>query len=307
MRDPAEGASLRSAWRALALSGDGPVEQLDGLERLLVREREVPEMFVTALAAVIAADRSSIALSAAGHPPPLLLGGTPAANAPGSPPLGVVTGSQRPLVRLTLGSPASVVLYTDGLIEGRAQAGSPERFGVARVEALLDGADPGDIDETTLGRLVDAATTAHGAGLPDDVALLAVNLTPAGWSGTWPAEIEAVPELREEVERFARQEGVDEETVYAVKLAVAEIASNAVVHGYVGRPLPGRLTVRGDRRGDTLHVTVADDGNGLRPRSDSPGLGLGLAMIAQLADGLDIDTPPGGGTVVRLRFRVRAG
>src|SRR5439155_11025721 len=59
------GASLRSAWRALALAGRGPVEQLDGLESVLVRECESPEMFVTRLAGVIAPDRHTLSLSAA--------------------------------------------------------------------------------------------------------------------------------------------------------------------------------------------------------------------------------------------------
>jgi serine phosphatase RsbU (regulator of sigma subunit)/anti-sigma regulatory factor (Ser/Thr protein kinase) len=302
------GASMRSAWRALALAGGGPVEQLDGLESVLVRERQSPEMFVTALAGVVAADRASLVVSAAGHPPPLLLGArTDGSEHAGAPPLGVVSGGARALGRVGLGSPASIVLYTDGLIEGRAGFEAAERFGVERVEALLDGVDPGAVDETALARLVDAATLAHGTGLPDDVALLAVNLAPTGWARTWPAEIESIPELRGEVERFARGEGLDEEAVHAVKLAVAEVASNAVVHGFVGRALPGRLMIQAHRSRDTLYVTVADDGTGLRPRSDSPGLGLGLAMIAQLADGVDIDTPASGGTVVRLRFRVSPG
>ena len=299
------GASLRSAWRALALVGDGPVEQLDGLESVLVRERDTPEMFVTVLAGVIAPDRATVAFSTAGHPPALVVG-RPAdgIDYAGAPPLGVVSGTDRELTEVPIASPSSIILYTDGLIEGRADETSSERFGVERVEELLRDVDPGAVDETELGRLVEAATNAHGSCLPDDVALRAVNLAPTGWSRSWPAEIESVPELRAEVERFARGEGLDDAAVHAVKLAVAEVASNAVVHGYVGRPLPGKLTIQGHRAGDLLHVTVSDDGTGLRPRSDSPGLGLGLAMIAQLADGLDIDTPPAGGTVVRLRFRV---
>jgi serine/threonine-protein kinase RsbW len=50
-------------------------------------------------------------------------------------------------------------------------------------------------------------------------------------------------------------------------------------------------------------VRVHDDGGGLHPRADSPGMGLGLPLIAQVADELEIGPAEGGrGTQVAMTF-----
>jgi anti-sigma regulatory factor (Ser/Thr protein kinase) len=93
---------------------------------------------------------------------------------------------------------------------------------------------------------------------------------------------------------------------HAVELAVSEAVNNAVLHAYRDRDPaagPGKVHVTAVVRGDELHVTVADDGIGMRPRIDSPGAGLGLALMGMLADRMDIDHRPGG-TRVTLAFRV---
>lgn len=60
-----------------------------------------------------------------------------------------------------------------------------------------------------------------------------------------------------------------------------------------------RATVADQR----LRVTVSDDGHGLKPRRDSPGLGLGLPIISHLVASLGIAAGPDGrGTVVSLEF-----
>jgi len=51
-------------------------------------------------------------------------------------------------------------------------------------------------------------------------------------------------------------------------------------------------------------VTVRDHGSGMAPRVDSPGLGVGLPVMAAIADALEIDTPDGAGTIVRMTFDV---
>ena len=49
-------------------------------------------------------------------------------------------------------------------------------------------------------------------------------------------------------------------------------------------------------------MTVSDEGAGMRARADSPGMGLGLALIANACDELAVDAGADGGTVVRMTF-----
>jgi serine/threonine-protein kinase RsbW len=87
-----------------------------------------------------------------------------------------------------------------------------------------------------------------------------------------------------------------------IALAVSEACSNAVVHAYRDRPT-GSVAVRVRRHDETLRVEVSDEGSGMRPRTDSPGVGLGTPMMAILSDHLEIGAGPDGvGTVVRLDF-----
>ena len=71
---------------------------------------------------------------------------------------------------------------------------------------------------------------------------------------------------------------------------------------YGDSEVPGTLDVSATVAGDELWVIITDIGLGLRPRPDSPGLGLGLAIIAQLADGVDLVRPAEGGLELRMRF-----
>ena len=65
------------------------------------------------------------------------------------------------------------------------------------------------------------------------------------------------------------------------------------------------MTVTAERPADEgLVVIVEDSGDGLKPRSDSPGMGLGLALIAQLAQTFKVSSPAGGGTHVCMSFAV---
>ena len=59
---------------------------------------------------------------------------------------------------------------------------------------------------------------------------------------------------------------------------------------------------RSRRRRTSSSVVVTDDGRGMQPRADSPGLGLGLPTIASLTTAMDMHSPPGGGTVITMTF-----
>jgi anti-sigma regulatory factor (Ser/Thr protein kinase) len=91
-----------------------------------------------------------------------------------------------------------------------------------------------------------------------------------------------------------------------VDLAVTEAATNVVVYAYRGRATgdaPGVLHLAVRLEDGFLHVSIADDGVGLSPRHDSPGLGFGLGLIARFADELEIEqiSP---GTRLTMRFKL---
>jgi serine/threonine-protein kinase RsbW/stage II sporulation protein AB (anti-sigma F factor) len=127
-------------------------------------------------------------------------------------------------------------------------------------------------------------------------------VTAEPFTGTWPAVPEAVADLRRHIETFARRAGAAPEALSSIKLAVSEAATNVVLHAYPSRP--GAVHVRAEHIGETLRVTVGDDGAGMLPRPDSPGLGLGLPLISQLVDSLDVRRRSGGGTEVCMRFEL---
>jgi serine phosphatase RsbU (regulator of sigma subunit) len=170
------GAGLRSAWRALVLGGWPLGDLFDGMQAVCSRERDDPYQFVTAITATVDPHRRRLRCVSAGHPPPLVAGAGPVPIPEHGPPLGVVAEPAWQVVELDLPAKATVVLYTDGLIEGRAAPGATERLGIEPIERLLAQAEPGAVGPDELRRLVDFAAEAHGAGLPDDVALLALNL-----------------------------------------------------------------------------------------------------------------------------------
>jgi serine/threonine-protein kinase RsbW len=120
----------------------------------------------------------------------------------------------------------------------------------------------------------------------------------------YPAVPESVAAVRSALEGFARRYRLPPETIDAVTLAASEAATNVVVHAYRDANAPGEIEVAAALAADELWVIVTDAGSGLRPRTDSPGLGLGLAIIAQVADGVDLVKPAAGGLELRMRFAV---
>ena len=116
-----------------------------------------------------------------------------------------------------------------------------------------------------------------------------------------PATRDAPEVFRQEIVRFASGAGASDVAVSAVKLAISETVTNAVVHAFVGRD-PGAVCVEARVVEDGLIVIVCDDGSGMSPRPDSPGLGLGLPLIANVADDVRVGDCGGRGTRVSMRF-----
>jgi serine/threonine-protein kinase RsbW/stage II sporulation protein AB (anti-sigma F factor) len=125
-----------------------------------------------------------------------------------------------------------------------------------------------------------------------------------GGSASWRfrARPEHVREVRSALREFARANGFDGALLDDVLLCGSEAVTNAVIHAYVDQP-PGWVRVSASLGAGTLVVEVADDGRGMQPRPDSPGLGLGLPTIGRLADEVSVrHGDDEGGTTLRMAF-----
>ncbi|MBE8518876.1 SpoIIE family protein phosphatase [Amycolatopsis sp. H6(2020)] len=179
--EAALGVALRIAWRSLVMAGLPMPDVLSMVERVLVHERIEP-LFATVCMVVIAPDRRSLRLSLAGHLPPLLL--TPGdghllSGERLGVPLGVVEGAKWDALEVPLEPGWSLMLYTDGVFEGRVGAGS-ERLGHERMAALvLDiKRETGIHDHALLDELIARAERLNSGPLDDDVALALLSHDP---------------------------------------------------------------------------------------------------------------------------------
>jgi serine/threonine-protein kinase RsbW/stage II sporulation protein AB (anti-sigma F factor) len=82
---------------------------------------------------------------------------------------------------------------------------------------------------------------------------------------------------------------------------VSEALTNVVLHAYPP-DRAGPVGVSAKLTDDTVEVTVSDEGGGMAPRTNSPGAGLGLPIIAQLASSIEISHGAGDGTRLRMTF-----
>ena len=109
-------------------------------------------------------------------------------------------------------------------------------------------------------------------------------------------------QARRVVTDWAQSHLEDRAVISDIALAITEAATNAVLHAYNDHGSAGTIEIEAEAHADHVQLTVRDEGSGLRPRVDSPGLGLGLSLISQVADATDIRTPEDGGTEVMMRF-----
>jgi serine phosphatase RsbU (regulator of sigma subunit) len=178
--EAALGAGLRIAWRALTLSGAPGHLVLETLEQMIEHERQISKTFATLCTVEIKPSRHELCLRRAGHPPPILIDGASITSLPldrGGPPIGMFAESKWSDFRFELPTNWSILLYTDGIIEGSdGGSGRLGEDGLRRLIADYVEREPGwhQRPHDLLAQLVTCASELDREGLSDDVAMLLV-------------------------------------------------------------------------------------------------------------------------------------
>ncbi|MGW1588540.1 SpoIIE family protein phosphatase [Streptomyces sp. NPDC002386] len=288
---------LRSACRALMLRDAGPARTLMALDQFAA---SVPgALCTTVFCGVLDPGTGELVYSSAGHPPGILAqpdGVTRLLDAGRSLPLAVRPGRERPEAACTLPARATLLLYTDGLVERRRR---PLSAGIDEAgQAVQDGRDApvDDLATQVMARLAPAG------GYDDDVALLLYR-HPAPLEISFPAESAQLAPVRKALRSWLAQCGLPPNTVQNVLVAAGEACANAIEHGH--RQAPGEaVRLRAEARVDDLRLTVADSGRWKVPEPDrSAHRGRGVGLMRAMMQHVSI-TPGPSGTTVDMQMRI---
>ena len=282
---------LRTALHAYALQDIGPGETLELVDRYV---QTLPDYaMATAAYAVLDPETGHVLMASAGHLPPLVVGGpdprivevTPA------PPLGAFPYSHCVEQEFTLAPGETLVLYTDGLVE---RPGASISSSLDQLLALL--ADSTSVEDLC-GRTVEELVPV--AGLRDDVALVALQLSPipAELVLELPAKPGVLADVRHSLRRWLRDSGAASEEVMEITMAVSEACTNAVEHAYA--PAAATFSLAARRDSGTVSITVRDTGQWRPPRGENRGRGLNIIRAAM--DAVEINTTAAGTEIVMHR------
>jgi serine phosphatase RsbU (regulator of sigma subunit) len=177
--EAALGVALRIAWRTLVLAATSDVDVLPILDAVVVSERRNEETFATLCTVVIEPDRMHGRLYLAGHPAPLVLA-SPISQLSSDlvgAPLGLFPDTKRACHTFELPDAWRLMLFTDGLVEGRGGDG-PDRLGVEMLSCLAEECAEFDSTPALVDHMIACAQRLNQAPLVDDVAVVVVECRP---------------------------------------------------------------------------------------------------------------------------------
>jgi serine phosphatase RsbU (regulator of sigma subunit)/anti-sigma regulatory factor (Ser/Thr protein kinase) len=296
---------LRSASQAVLLRAPGPAEALSDLDTFASR---IPGAeCTTVFCAIIDPGAGTVTYSCAGHPPPILVtagGEYHLLDQARSLPLAMLPADwQRSQATAALPSGATLMLYTDGLVERRNQPLDEgiDAAAVAMAEYAQDH-HPDDVADHVMSAMTPAA------GYEDDVAVLIYRHPPA------PLTVQVLADdpsclalLRATLRRWLPAVGIGSREATDILIAAGEATANAFEHATAGRPAdaaPVQITLTARASRTMVQLTVADTGNWWPPPADreqpAPGTrGHGVIFMHALMDDVTID-PSAHGTTVTL-------
>ncbi len=282
---------LRSACRALLLQDASPSQTLMALDHFAAG---IPgAMCTTVFCGVLNPETGDLTYSSAGHPPGIMVhpdGSTQLLDDGRSLPLAVRPGRVRPEGQCTLPARATLLLYTDGLVERRRRSLDA---GISQASEAVQQGRMEAVDELAtyvMSRLAPAG------GYDDDVALLLYR-HPAPLDMTFPAESSQLAPVRKALRSWLGQCDLPANKVQDILVAAGEACANAIEHGH--RHAPGEtVRLRAEAFADNLHLIVADTGRWKNPQPElNAHRGRGVALMRAMMQQVTIVPGPSGTTV----------
>ncbi|GAA1642436.1 SpoIIE family protein phosphatase [Actinoplanes couchii] len=287
---------LRSACRALLLQHSSPARTLTALDRFAALLPGATS--ATVFCGVLDPDTGRLLYSSAGHPPAVVVDADGVAHLldqARSRPMGVRGGKPRSEAEFTVPPRATLMLYTDGLVERRRQ---PLTTGIARATAAIlqgRGEPVEDLATEVMTRLT------PDDGYDDDVALLLYR-HPGPLELEFPAEATRLAPVRSALRGWLDRAGVDKMTAQNVLVAAGEACANAIEHGHRDSP-GGKIRLRAAATVDDLHVVVVDSGLWKIPITGETYRGRGLMLMRALMHEITVTTGSAG-TTIEMQARI---
>jgi PAS domain S-box-containing protein len=282
---------LRSACRALLLEKSSPAAVLAGLDRFAARLPGAD--CTTAFCAVLTLASGELVYSSAGHPPAIMVqadGGTTMLEGGRGLPLAIRPDRPRPEAHVTMPPRATLLLYTDGLVERR---GSSIEDGMARAAHLVGDGCSHELDEVA-DELMSELEPA--GGYPDDVAILLYR-QPAPLEMDFAADVRQLGPSRAALRSWLTQAGVEHDQIQDMLVAAGEAVANAIEHGHRNKP-EGIISLRASAVADGLQVSVIDTGVWKIPHQVAgDNRGRGISLMRCLVQDLSIHSNDSGTTV----------
>jgi GAF domain-containing protein/anti-sigma regulatory factor (Ser/Thr protein kinase) len=288
---------VRSACRALLFENPSPAAALAGMDRFAARLRGA--RCTTAVCAVLDLDSGELIYSSAGHPPPIVVhadGTARMLNDGRTIPLGIRPHRPRPEARVTLPARATLLLYTDGLVERRRL---PLDDGISRTVSLLQDGLTSPLDD--LPNQIMSRLTPSG-GYQDDVALLLYR-HPAPLELKFPAHASNLAPTRKALRSWLTRVRLGPDEIMNVLIAAGEAVANAIEHGHRYSP-EGTISLGAIALVDQVQVTITDTGSWKPPQPvANPDRGRGIILMRGLMHAVTIN-PEIAGTTVHLSARI---